>query len=118
MKNKVKLAMLILFLLTFFGCDGNYTNVKITGFVKSTKEQVPIINAQVLIKCWVYSTKTWDSSLVEKTVISDEKGYFEAVFEKGEAFDLIVSADNYKTKEEGQTLKRNKTELTLFLDKK
>lgn len=108
--------MAALFISILFGCgDGNYRNVNIKGVVRSSATKNPIPNAEVLIKCWVYSTQNWESNTVEETVRTDVNGLFEAKFDKGEAIDLIIKAQNFETKEESMTLKRNTIHIEVFL---
>ena len=104
-------------MLTLRGCsDGNYLNVEITGHIKDASNRAPIENADVLIKCWVYSTGNWESHTVEQTVKTDAEGFFKAQFEKGEAVDFVIRARGYKKKEEARTLKRNRENIEVYLN--
>jgi hypothetical protein len=110
-----KIINLLLFSLIFFGCDGNYRNVKVTGFVKSYKYRKPINNAKVTIKCGFYNIKNWESATIEKETLTNETGYFEASFDKGEALDIIVTHDDYKNSEQSQTLKESEIRFDFYL---
>jgi len=116
MQTKSKIMSAIFSLLAFIGCDGNYRNVNINGHIKSTSNQAPVANANVVLKCWVYNPKISESEIVEQTVTTDAEGYFQSTFDKAEAVDISVTAPNYAAKEESHTLKRNKLNLDIFLD--
>jgi len=116
-KTKFKIVVIILLILIFARCDGNYFNVKIEGIVKDSISQVPIENATVNITCWVYSTERWVSEEVKQSVSTDENGIFQARFNKGEAIDITISAKNYLIKNESRTLKSNKLKFAIFLER-
>lgn len=98
------------------GCfDSNYRNVTISGFVKDDAREA-VRDASVNLKVWVYNTSIFESEIEEKTVFTDNKGFFESTFEKAEAVDIVVYSENFKSKEFSYTLKRNKLDLELILD--
>ncbi|MGH1436341.1 MAG: hypothetical protein ACRBG0_17975 [Lewinella sp.] len=103
--------------LILCSCDNNYRNVEITGLVSDSISDVPISDARVTIKCWVYDTEIWESRIVEKETITNSKGEFEVTFEKGEAFDLLVQMDGYRDYDQSVTLVRNTFFLSIKLEK-
>lgn len=117
MNTKSKIISAVFSMLAIIGCDGNYRNVNISGHIKNTK-QSPVANANVLLKYWVYNPKISESEIVEQTVTTDAKGYFQSTFEKAEAVDILVTAPDYADKQQSHTLKRNKLNLDIFLDEK
>lgn len=116
-KIKSEIAAIIFSILIFVGCDGNYSNVTVEGTVRDSISNAPLENANVSITCWVYSTERWVSEEVKKVVSTDENGVFQVNFEKGEAIEITVSAENYLSKDVGNTLKNNRLKFVIFLER-
>ncbi len=118
MDRFIKIILIALGTVIMAGCgDGNYRNVQVKGVVKNNANNNPIPDAEVLVKCWVYSTENWESNTVDKIVKTDKNGKFEVEFEKGEAIDVIVTANSFKGLEQSKTLNRNRIHFEIFLDK-
>lgn len=66
--------------------------------------------------CWWYGSEKWESVPVKRTVHTDAEGYFELTFDRGEAIDIIVRADNHPELRLSETLRKNKIHLTLMMD--
>ena len=64
---------------------------------------------------WIYDFDIWESRLLQKNVKTDSSGFFEIYFEKGEAFDLLVSKDGKILFESSETLTNRKVNLVLVL---
>ena len=118
MQTKSKIISAVFSLLALAGCDGNYRNVSISGYIKDTDSQIPLAHANVVLKCWVYNPKISESEIVEQTTTTDANGYFQSTFEKAEAVDILVTAPGYAPKEQSYTMRKNKLNLDIFLEDK
>jgi hypothetical protein len=101
----------------FSGCDGNYTNLKVTGIVSDEISENPVENAEVTINCWVYDTEIWESKAVKKTAITDSNGQFSLNFKKGEALDIVVKSDTFREYKQSITLKKSTNNFNIKLKK-
>ena len=105
--------------IVLFSCgDGNYTNVSLEGYVRDSETKTIIPNSKIQVTCWVYDTEIWESRKVKKEVKSNKEGFYLIHFEKGEAMDIIVSADRYGAKELSITLRKNKNKIDFSLTKR
>lgn len=105
--NRFGILLFSFFSLLLAGCDGNYREVVISGQVKDSLTGESIAGSEINVTCWVYDTKIWESRKVVKDTLSDINGNFSILFEKGEAIDVEVKHENYKTLKLSKTLERS-----------
>ena len=72
---------------------------------------------EVKIIGWHYSTEIWESEIVEKTIITDQKGNFSTEFDAIEAVEIEISHKNYYPVNEGITLDKNHCFFSIYLIK-
>jgi hypothetical protein len=107
--------VLFIFLLSLLACDGNYSEVVISGQIKDSTTGEFISGSEINVTCWVYDTKIWESRKVIKDTVSDANGSFSIHFEKGEAIDVEVRHKNYQPFKYSKTLDKSINELELKL---
>jgi hypothetical protein len=105
----------LIFLILLIACDGNYKDVVITGHVTDSISGNAIPHSKIVVTCWVYDTKIWESRKVVKDTISSASGDFIIHFEKAEAIDVKVEQENYQPKIYSMTLKKNNSDIAVRL---
>lgn len=107
----------ILLCLFASNCTWNYQDIEIYGHVKDEHGR-GIPGAIVNIKCWVYSTKTWDSFSIDKQVQSDKNGTFKTEFSEGELLEFRVEAPGYLSNYQAEKIKKSRVNYTFSLKKR
>jgi hypothetical protein len=113
---KTNTIILLLIILSLFGCSADIENITVTGKIVDESNGSPIINAEVVILCW-YENSFFDKSFKKKTISTDKEGLFEVNFDIGHKIDIASKAKNYLPNRSYNELTESKLDLTLKLNR-
>lgn len=113
---KATLLNILLIVFTSLTACQDRKNIVVKGQVIDEATGKPIPKAEVVVLCW-YSHNIYDASFNKQTLTTDNKGKYQATFEKGHKVDVASKAADYQPNRSYNELHENEIFVTLKLTK-